>query len=108
MSTLAMMKIVEDIRLLNELVVNPEPCGWGDMSEEADDHYNNVESPLYDEWGDKSMNMIIWIKHLEDIKDDMEIGRCPSCNIKLDHLRDGTTTEGHRCSPCYWDEEGSL
>ena len=33
-----------------------------------------------------------------------EVGNCRSCNIELDHLRDGTTEDGHRCSDCYWTE----
>ena len=33
-----------------------------------------------------------------------ELGNCRSCNIELDHLRDGTTEDGHRCSDCYWTE----
>lgn len=31
--------------------------------------------------------------------------KCSSCQIVLDHLRDGTTEEGHRCNNCYWEEE---
>jgi len=33
-----------------------------------------------------------------------EVGNCGSCDIELDHLRDGTTEDGHRCSDCYWTE----
>ena len=73
MNTLAMKEVVKDISLLNELVLNPDEFNWGAMTEEeADDHFNNVESSLYDEWGDKSMNMIIWIKDLESIKEKEE------------------------------------
>ena len=68
-----MKEVVKDISLLNELVLNPDEFNWGAMTEEeADDHFNNVESALYDEWGDKSMNMIIWIKDLESIKEKEE------------------------------------
>ena len=36
-----------------------------------------------------------------------EDGYCGSCNILLDHFRDGTTENGHRCNNCYWeDQEG--
>ena len=34
-----------------------------------------------------------------------EDGYCGSCNILLDHFRDGTTENGHRCNNCYWEEE---
>ena len=34
-----------------------------------------------------------------------EDGYCGSCNILLDHLRDGTTENGHRCNNCYWEEK---
>ena len=69
MTTQGMKEVVNDIMLLNEFVLNPDAFCWGEMTEEeADDHYNNVESPLHDEWGFKSMNMIMWIKDLEDIK----------------------------------------
>ena len=33
-----------------------------------------------------------------------EVGNCGSCDIELDHLRDGTTEDEHRCSDCYWTE----
>ena len=36
--------------------------------------------------------------------DEEEVGNCGSCDIELDHLRDGTTEDGHRCSDCYWTE----
>ena len=66
-----MKEVVKDISLLNELVLNPDKFIWGAMTEEeADDHYNNVDSSLYDDWGDKSMNMIMWIKDLESIKEE--------------------------------------
>ncbi len=35
-----------------------------------------------------------------------DIGLCGSCKIQLDHLRDGTEEDGHRCHNCYWTEEG--
>ena len=34
-----------------------------------------------------------------------EDGYCGSCNILLDHFRDGTTENGYRCNNCYWEEE---
>jgi len=34
------------------------------------------------------------------------VGLCGSCNIKLDHFRDGTEEDGNRCHNCYWEEEG--
>jgi len=43
----------------------------------------------------------------EEVKDPEEdIGLCGSCKIQLDHLRDGTEEDGHRCHNCYWTEEG--
>ena len=35
-----------------------------------------------------------------------KIGLCGSCKTKLNHLRDGTEEDGHRCHNCYWEEEG--
>ena len=37
-------------------------------------------------------------------EEEEEVGSCGSCDIELDHLRDGTTEDGHRCSDCYWTE----
>ena len=38
---------------------------------------------------------------------DSEIeGYCGNCNILLDHYRDGTTEDGHRCNNCYWEDVG--
>lgn len=36
----------------------------------------------------------------------MKNGHCGSCQIELDHLRDGTTEDGYRCHNCYWEQEG--
>jgi hypothetical protein len=36
-----------------------------------------------------------------------EEGKCGSCGVELDHCRDGTETDGHRCHNCYWEQEGS-
>jgi hypothetical protein len=36
-----------------------------------------------------------------------ESGFCGSCKTKLEHSRDGTEENGHRCHNCYWEEEGS-
>ena len=33
-----------------------------------------------------------------------EEGYCGNCNIQLEHLRDGTTEDGHRCHNCYWED----
>ena len=37
--------------------------------------------------------------------DDEEVGYCGSCETELDYMRDGTDTNGHRCSDCYWEQE---
>jgi len=40
----------------------------------------------------------------EDESEDEEV-LCSDCKTPLDHLRDGTETEGHRCNNCYWEQE---
>ena len=41
----------------------------------------------------------------DDEEDDEEDVKCDCCETPLDHFRDGTTTEGHRCNNCYWEDE---
>jgi len=41
-------------------------------------------------------------------EEEEEEGMCGNCNIPLNHLRDGTTTEGHRCNNCYWEDNGEF
>ena len=40
------------------------------------------------------------------VEEEEDIGLCGSCNIQLDHLRDGSEEDGDRCHNCYWSEEG--
>ncbi len=42
---------------------------------------------------------------VETKEEEEEIGYCGSCETELDYMRDGTDTNGHRCSDCYWAEE---
>lgn len=32
---------------------------------------------------------------------------CIECEIKLNHVRDGTTNSNHRCHNCYWREQNT-
>ena len=41
----------------------------------------------------------------EEKEEEEEVGYCGSCETELDYMRDGTDTNGHRCSDCYWAEE---
>ena len=55
------------------------------------------------EWeGDEEAQELL--KYYKSRVVEEEVGNCGSCDIELDHLRDGTTEDGHRCSDCYWTE----
>ena len=41
----------------------------------------------------------------DESEDEDEEVLCSDCKTPLDHLRDGTETEGHRCNNCYWEQE---
>ena len=75
------------------------PCACCDK-EMTLDETNTVDE--YDGWVCDACR-----EELSSDDDDQEdIGLCGSCKIQLDHLRDGTEEDGHRCHNCYWTEEG--
>jgi len=42
--------------------------------------------------------------YAEENGDEDFDGNCGDCGVCLDHYRDGTTEEGHRCNNCYWED----
>ena len=63
-------------------------CDWVDENdEESDDEESDDE------------------KRCDEESDEEEEVKCSQCETPLDHFRDGTTEEGHRCNNCYWEDE---
>ena len=56
--------------------------------------------------GNTSFCVECYKKHEDTYYKEEDIGLCGSCNIQLDHLRDGSEEDGDRCHNCYWTEEG--
>ena len=55
--------LVNEINNLNDSVLNVDKSIWGAMTtEEVDNTYNNKNSKWYDDWGNKSFNILFNIK----------------------------------------------
>tara|TARA_R110002073_G_scaffold12786_1_gene55699 strand:- start:835 stop:1320 length:486 start_codon:yes stop_codon:yes gene_type:complete len=60
-------KVMEQIIILNDILLEPDKMAWGDITrEEADDAFNDVTNPLHEEWGTKSFNLLHWISDMDD------------------------------------------
>ena len=57
------------------------------------------------DWSDGD-EFVRWAGEEYWVEEEEDIGLCGSCKIQLDHLRDGTEEDGHRCNNCYYEEEG--
>ena len=53
------------IRLLNWELLNPCQMAWGKMTEEEAEDSFMEGGKFYDDWGDKSMNMLMMIRDME-------------------------------------------
>ena len=55
--------LVNEINNLNDSVLNVDKSIWGAMTtEEVDNTYNNENSKWYDDWGNKSFNILFNIE----------------------------------------------
>lgn len=56
----AMLQEIEDI---NYDLLHPCEMAWGKITpEEADDAFNDVNNELWDDWGNKSSNILYYIQ----------------------------------------------
>lgn len=63
-------KIMDQIKRLNDAVLEVDSMAWGDVSrEEADDAFNDVTNILHEEWGTKSFNLLHWNSDWDDWND---------------------------------------
>jgi hypothetical protein len=59
--TAQMRRVVKQIGQLNDACLEPDVMCWGPMTrEEADDYFNDPDCMMYEEWGNKSMNILMY------------------------------------------------
>ena len=58
--------MLKEIQTINDYLLHPDSMCWGKMTpEEADNVFNDVNDELYEEWGNKSFNILYYIDHLK-------------------------------------------
>ena len=66
-------KTMDELNKINDKLLNPDTFVWGKMTEEeTDDYFNDPTSDMYDEWGNKSFNILM---EIEILNVDEELGR---------------------------------
>jgi len=63
----AMRRVVKQIGQLNDACLEPDEMAWGPITrEEADDYFNDPDCIMHEEWGTKSMNILMYNSDYSD------------------------------------------